>query len=234
MTSQLNSPNLLVVYGSESLGVRPYIQEFAQQNPVIRMFNHRKPEPMANCVDINSFADLGNAIKQVQSADQPRIVMIGVASKSQNELFSQMTIESRTTLLQTNLLSYVELISLLLPQMMNSRFGRFVYLSSIRSTRVVRGASLYGASKAFCENLFSAIGREYGRLNITSCSIRMGFFEGRMSSDLSQEFLEHQKSRIALRRLGTAQELGAAIKFAVANPYTNGGIIELDGGLSND
>ena len=84
------------------------------------------------------------------------------------------------------------------------------------------------------ETFFKGIGREYGRLNITSHIIRMGAFDGKMLHDLGDNYIKSVKKKISLGREGTPDELSNAIKFCEENPYTNNGIIEINGGLNID
>ena len=90
---------------------------------------------------------------------------------------------------------------------------------------------MYSAGKAFCERFFSGIGIEYGRLGITSCVLRLGYFDGRMLDAFSQDQKKTILSKISLRRLGTGEDLKRAIEYAVQNDYVNGGAIDIQGGI---
>jgi 3-oxoacyl-[acyl-carrier protein] reductase len=62
----------------------------------------------------------------------------------------------------------------------------------------------------------------------------MGFFEGKMFDNLPAGLIERYLKQVSLRRKGRAAELSNAIWFAIENEYSNGGVIELDGGISYD
>ena len=60
----------------------------------------------------------------------------------------------------------------------------------------------------------------------------MGYFEGRMTKDLSDEKVKIIKLSNGKRRLGTANELVNAIDAVEENQYFNGSVIELTGGIN--
>lgn len=227
-------PNLLVVFGSESSVVRPLIEEYARHAHVVRVFNRTEPSKLPNCVDTNDISALSGILATTDVKGPKRIAVVGVATISQQKLFTLLKNEEIDQMIETNVRSYVRILNEVVPAMVKERYGRLVYLSSLRARYPAKGTSIYAASKVFCESLFGSVGREYGRLNVTSVSIRMGFFGGRMVDDLPPKLVEDQLKKVALRRQGSSNELLEAIKFAFANPYLNGGVIELDGGYYCD
>ena len=64
-------------------------------------------------------------------------------------------------------------------------------------------------------------------------SIKMGYFEGAMLEGFTTEQIGNIKRSIGCRRLGTPEELEAAIYFCIENSYLNGGSLELNGGISH-
>lgn len=227
-------PNVLVVFGSESPAIRPLIDAFSASNIVIRIYNRKKPEPKVNCVDLRGFERIRQTIEEVEVVGQKRVAFLGVATLSQQKLFSQLSKVDVDQMIETNVRNYIDLLGELVPLMIRERYGRLVYLSSFRTKFPARGTSIYTASKSFCESLFSSIGQEYGRLNITSTSIRMGFFGGRMMEELPTDLVQEQLKKVSLRRAGTPTELVQVIKMAFGTPYLNGGIIDLDGGYASE
>jgi len=229
--SESANRTIYVVHGSESSLLKPIVSSMAKSSQVIRIYRSQIPAKLPNCTDLQSVGELGQLLERETMTEPARVVIIGAAALSQNKLYSQMSLSEISEIIETNVISYANLIAEVLPTMIRMKFGRFIYLSSFRSIHHVNGATLYSASKAFGERLFVGVGSEYGRLNICSTSIRMGYFEGRMALELSKDQLQKLSKKISLRRLGTEAELLRAIEFAIENPYSNGGIIELHGGI---
>jgi 3-oxoacyl-[acyl-carrier protein] reductase len=233
-SENLEEPNLLVVFGSESAVVRPLIEEYARHGKVVRVYNKTKPTKKLNCLDTSRISDLSGILESTEVEGPKRIALLGVATVSQQKLFTLLKNEEIDRMIDTNVRSYTQILNAVVPVMLKNRYGRLVYLSSLRAKYPAKGTSIYAASKVFCESLFGSVGREYGRLNITSVSIRMGFFGGRMVDELPADLVDNQLKKVALRRQGSPNELLDAVKFAFTNPYLNGGAIELDGGYSCD
>jgi len=118
--------------------------------------------------------------------------------------------------------------------MLKIKSGNLIYLSSFRSKVSSRGISLYASSKAFGEMFFETIGKEYGPLGVNSSSIRMGYFDGRMTLELNDQRLKAIKLNAGNRRLGNSKDLINAINYILANDYTNGGVIDLTGGINHE
>ena len=97
-----------------------------------------------------------------------------------------------------------------------------------------RGISLYASSKAFGEMFFETIGKEYGSLGVNSSSIRMGYFDGRMTTELDEKKLKGIRLNSGNRRLGQAKDLINAINYILENNYTNGGVLDLTGGINHN
>ncbi len=224
-------PNVLVVLGSESGVVRPLVSELARDMPVVRVYSRTVPAPSDRCIDIQSVEEIPSAIAR-SVPESPRVAFLGAAFKRQNSLFLATDRHELHDMIDTNITLYVDVMSLLLPVMVKEKFGRIVYLSSFRANNPVRGTTIYSASKAFGEALFSAIGKEYGRFGISSVSIRMGYFEGGMFDDYDDETKKNAKRSVSMNRLGSHDDLTAALRSCFVQPYLNSGVIELNGGLN--
>lgn len=227
-------PNVVVIYGSQSRILKETTQWLLSRDcQIIRIFKTTVPEPNPQCIDIDDFANLNSALEQVRAMtnSEPKIAFLGAAFSRQNSLVIQMSDSDVDHAIDTNIKSYVQLSRLLLPYMIRNKYGRFIFLSSFRAEHSNPGAVIYGASKAFCEQYFSGIGREFGRFNILSCSLRMGYFDSGMMDDYSNEMQQQVRKAASIGRLGNGEDIRAAIDFALTNPYSNAGIIELNGGL---
>ncbi len=228
------TPDVIVAYGSET---RLLLSLFERDCRFIRIYNSRQPQPRDNCRDINSIDQLEAALdaeRQLLQQKRLRIAFVGAAFRTQKELLISEPLEELMQSVDVNVASYVRLARMLLPHMIAARYGTLIYLSSFRATTTARGISVYAASKAFGEKFFEVIGKEYGRFNISSVSLRLGYFDGRMLDPFKEEELQRMKRQIAVNRLGTGQDVVAAIDFVLANRYLNGGVIDLQGGLSFD
>ncbi len=169
-----------------------------------------------------------------QNKEISKIIFIGAGFLTQSTLFFQLDQKEIDKLLETNIVNYLKCVQIILPKMFKIKSGNFIYLSSFRSRVSSRGISLYAASKAFGEMFFETIGKEYGALGIFSSSIRMGYFDGRMTNELDQDKVKSIKLNAGNRRLGNGKDLVRAINFLLENDYSNGGVLELTGGINHE
>lgn len=232
MTKNIET-NLIVVLGSESGVIKPVIQSLSNEIKIIRVYNQTVPEPLLNCTDVHGLVELASCLDDFEiGPDDQRIGFIGAAFARQASLFVNESADNLKRMVDVNINLYVDSLSTLLPRMIRTKFGRLIYLSSFRAINPIRGTTLYSASKAFGESLFSGIGKEYGRFNISTSTIRMGFFDAGMMDDYQEEAKSKAKQSISLNRLGASSDLESAITFCLDNPYLSSGVIELNGGLN--
>lgn len=224
---------LYVIYGSETELLETLYNK--DENFYICIFNSKIKKRRQNAKYIDDLRFLASEVeKRMKSSLFSKIVFVGAAFKTQNTLFHQTDEQAVQEMLDVNINNYVKITKILLPFMQKMRAGNFIYLSSFRSNVSCRGVSIYSASKAFGENFFEVIGKENGVFGIYSSSIRMGYFDGRMTNLLNNEKQSQLKIRAGNRRFGNGEELVKAIKFIIENPYTNGGTIDLTGGINHE
>ena len=223
--------NLYVVYGSETellQGVFDFEDSY-----FIRIYNNRVPKKMDNASDVNTFEDFKKTFdEKFKELGPKRIIFIGAAFLTQKSLFLQETKENISKSLDVNIFQYVQYCHFILPYMVKIKAGNFIYLSSFRAQATARGITLYSASKAFGEKFFEVLGKENAIFGVYSTSIRMGYFDGRMTNLMDPAKIKQFVLSIGNRRLGSADDLVGAIKYILSNPYTNGGAIDLTGGIS--
>tara|TARA_Y200000002_G_C22624111_1_gene639504 strand:+ start:418 stop:1098 length:681 start_codon:yes stop_codon:yes gene_type:complete len=223
--------NLYIVYGSETKLLKGLF-EF-EDSYFIRIYNKNKPNYLHNASDVNGFEEFKATFNEIIKKNDPqRIIFIGAAFLTQNTLFLLEKENSIEKILEVNITNYVQYTHYILPFMKKLKSGQFIYLSSFRSTHTARGISLYSASKAFGEKFFEIIGKENGAFGVFSSSIRMGYFDGRMTNVMGTKKIKDFELSTGNRRLGKEKDLINCIKYILENDYTNGGVVDLSGGIS--
>jgi 3-oxoacyl-[acyl-carrier protein] reductase len=78
-----------------------------------------------------------------------------------------------------------------------------------------------------------AIAREVGSRNITSNAIAPGFIETAMTAVLGDEFKQGAVKQIPLGRVGTPEDVAAAVAFLASDnaSYITGHVLNVNGGM---
>lgn len=151
-------------------------------------------------------------------------VVVSNAGVNRNALLMSMSDETWSDVLAVNLSGAFYVARAFLPAMLEKRFGRFVFLSSL-SRDGLSGQANYAAAKAGLLGLSRTIAKEYGRRGVTSNVVAPGIIDTDMSREnMSDAHGKFWEAHSTLHRIGTAAEVAAAAMF-FAQPeaaYING------------
>jgi 3-oxoacyl-[acyl-carrier protein] reductase len=117
--------------------------------------------------------------------------------------------------------------------MLKQRWGRIINITSVFGQMGQAGQANYAASKAGLIGLTMAIAREVGSRNITCNAVAPGFIETAMTATLSDEFKQNAVKQIPLSRVGTPQDVAAAVAFLASDDasYITGHVLNVNGGM---
>jgi 3-oxoacyl-[acyl-carrier protein] reductase len=117
--------------------------------------------------------------------------------------------------------------------MLRARQGRIINVASVAGVVGNPGQANYSAAKAGLIGLTKALCREVGSRGITVNAVAPGFIDTDMTRAMG-DVLESAIAAVPLRRLGSAEEVAAAVRF-LALPeaaYITGHVLHVDGGLA--
>ena len=161
-------------------------------------------------------------------------ILVNNAGDNSRESLVGTTDKSWDNLVEINLTSAMRLSRALAPQMIEQKWGRIIYTSSIMafSSNLERGA--YSATKAGLVGMTRAQALELGPAGITVNCLA----PGPVTTDMTMRMLDEETkrgiaNRIALKRWGTTVDIiGPAIMLASeAGSFITGETIVVDGGL---
>ena len=156
-------------------------------------------------------------------------VLVLCAGIRKDELLVFMTEENWDLVLDTNLRSFYSLVKPVLKQMLLSRTGRIIVISSTSGQSGLPGQVHYSATKAGLIGAVKALAQECAKRNVLVNAVTPGFIETEMTNDMDKSQLARN---IPLQRFGTAAEVASAVSF-LASPdssYITGQVIAVNGG----
>ena len=110
--------------------------------------------------------------------------------------------------------------------------GVIVNTSSIAAQDGQVGQAAYAASKGAIASMTLPVARDLAGLGIRCVAIAPGVFATPMIAGLAEEAIEALAADVPNpRRLGQPAEFALLVRQVIANPYLNGEVIRLDGGL---
>lgn len=136
---------------------------------------------------------------------------------------------------ETDLTGVFHCVHAAVPHLERRGCGRIVTISSALATRATPGASAYCSAKAAVEMFTKVCAIELAPRGITVNCVSPGFVDIGMGRELAdnEQVWPHYESKLAMGRLGTPDEVAAAVVFLASHEgtYVNGHVLEVNGGL---
>jgi 3-oxoacyl-[acyl-carrier protein] reductase len=161
-------------------------------------------------------------------------VLVNNAGVTRDTLMLRMKDEDWDTVLDINLKGAFLTCRAVAKAMMKARYGRIVNITSVVGLGGAAGQANYAAAKAGLVGLTKSVAREFGSRNITCNAVAPGFIETDMTEKLSDEFKEQVVKTAPAGRLGTPEDIAAAVLFLASAEaaYITGQVLVVDGGLT--
>ena len=120
-----------------------------------------------------------------------------------------------------------------LKNMMKSRFGRVISISSVIGATGNVGQANYAAAKAGIAGFTKSLAKELGSRNITANVIAPGFIESEMTSKLTSLQRDAILKQLAITRLGTVEDVAGSAMFLASSfaDYITGQTLHVNGGM---
>jgi 3-oxoacyl-[acyl-carrier protein] reductase len=164
---------------------------------------------------------------------QPIDILVNNAGITEDDLFIRMKPEAWSNVLRTNLDSAFHVTQEIVKKMIRTRWGRIINISSVVGLSGNPGQVNYAASKAAIIGFTKSLALEIGSRNVTVNAIAPGFIQTAMSKAMTDDAKQALETRIALKRLGTPDDVAWAAVFLASEQagYITGTVLNVSGGL---
>ncbi|SDF77159.1 3-oxoacyl-[acyl-carrier-protein] reductase [Sporolituus thermophilus] len=184
-------------------------------------------------------ADVANAeavetlVKQAMDTFGRIDILVNNAGITRDNLLMRMKEEEWDAVINTNLKGIFHCTKAVSRIMMKQKSGKIINMTSVVGIMGNAGQSNYAAAKAGVIGFTKSMAKELASRGITVNAIAPGFITTDMTAVLPEHVKTELSSKIPLGRLGTPDDVAAAVLF-LASDYANyitGQTINVDGGM---
>jgi 3-oxoacyl-[acyl-carrier protein] reductase len=184
-------------------------------------------------LDVTQPETFGERLKSLPEDFAAVDILVNNAGVTADNLLARMSLDDWERVLRTNLTGAFALTKEVVRGMMKRRWGRLINISSVVGMMGNAGQANYAASKAGLIGFSKSLARELGSRSITVNVVAPGYIETAMTESLPEASREALTGSIALKRLGTVDDVAAAVLFLASEEagYITGHTLNVSGGL---
>jgi len=184
-------------------------------------------------LDVKDAASIEPLVAEIERAYGSVSILVNNAGIARDNLVMRMKQTEWDAVIDTNLGSVFRLCKAVLRGMMKARSGRIINITSVVGSSGNAGQVNYSAAKAGVAGMTRSLAREIGSRGITVNCVAPGFIDTDMTRALAEAHRETLLQQIPLGRLGTPEDVAAAVAF-LASPqaaYITGATLHVNGGM---
>jgi len=161
-------------------------------------------------------------------------ILVANAGITKDNLFVQLKDDDWAQVIDVNLTATFRLARAAVKGMMRRRFGRVIGITSVVGVTGNPGQGNYAASKAGMIGMIKSVAAEYARRGVTANCVAPGFISTPMTDKLNDKQREAILGRVPAGRLGTAEDVAAAVVYLASNEanYVTGQTVHVNGGMA--
>ena len=179
--------------------------------------------------------DPGAARQLVAAAGDAGVdVLVNNAGLTRDGLLLRMRDADFADVLEVNLVAAFRCTREALRAMLRRRWGRVVSIASVVGLLGNPGQANYAAAKAGLIGFSLSVAREVAGRGVTVNVVAPGYIPSKLTDAMSDEAKQATLGAIPAGRLGTAEEVAAAVRFLAGEEagYVTGQVLAVDGGMS--
>jgi 3-oxoacyl-[acyl-carrier protein] reductase len=141
--------------------------------------------------------------------------------------------EAWDKVIRTNVDSMFHITQEVVKKMIRTKWGRVINITSVVGMMGNPGQVNYASSKAAIIGFTKSLALEIGSRNVTVNAIAPGFVQTAMTDAMTPEAKAALESRIAIKRLGTPDDIAHAAVYLASEQasYVTGTVLNVSGGL---
>lgn len=184
--------------------------------------------------NLSSINEVESLVPNIEKKCNGIDILVNNAGINRDNLLLRMTDDAWNDVIKVNLEAPFRLMRASIKLMIRKRWGRIINISSIVGAIGNSGQSNYAASKSAIFGLSKSAALEFAGRNITINCVAPGLIESPMTESIPEQYKNELKKRIPLGRIGSPEEVAAAVGFLATEEasYITGHILHVNGGLA--
>ena len=184
-------------------------------------------------LDVNNADGASDLVSRVTDTLGVPTILVNNAGITRDQILMRMKEDDWDAVIDTNLRSVYRLSKACLRGMMKARGGRIISIASVVGVMGNAGQVNYAAAKAGMIGFSKSLAREIGSRGITVNVVAPGFIDTDMTRALDETQRESLLKDIPLKRLGSPDDIAAAVLFLASDlgAYITGQTLHVNGGM---
>ena len=185
-------------------------------------------------IDITSLESIEKAFNEIENSYGSIDILINNAGISQVKSFESLEEEDWQIMWETNFMSAVRCIKLVLPSMIKKGDGKIINIASIGGQWGGVHQVHYAAAKAALINLTKSIAKSYSKDGIRCNAVSPGLINTDMISEELKKSAVNTSNNIPIGRHGTVNEVSSLVSFLCSeeSSYITGQVLNVNGGMN--
>lgn len=184
-------------------------------------------------LDVTDPASVQAVVADVLERHTKVDILVNNAGVTRDQLMLRMKRDDWDAVIAANLTGAYTCVQAVLKSMVRARQGRIISITSVVGEAGNAGQVNYAASKAGLIGFTKALALEVASRGITVNAVAPGLIETDMTKGLSEGAHDEWAKKIPLQRLGTPEDIAAAVRFLASDEaaYITGHVLAVNGGM---
>ena len=228
---------MIIVSGASGGIGRVVVDQLRKLDSIIAIYNSsdliNKDYDNVKWVQANLLknSNIDKIVNELKDAADENITFVNMSSIKKDGLLVNYDLAEWNDEISLNITSVFYFTKMLLPLMIEKRWGRFIFITSTGGMRGDIGTVSYSTSKTALIGFSKVISKEYARFNITSNILSLGTFDTGMFHKINDNKKKEILKSIPSKKVGNISNIVNAVEFINKSDYVNGSIISIDGGM---
>ena len=184
--------------------------------------------------DLNNTEDIENLFSYAQKNFGHIDCFVGIAGVDLYKLLTDTKYSELDNIFNINVRANFILSKLCLKKMIERKYGKIIYVSSIWGEKGASMETAYSSSKFALNGLAKSLAKEVAPSNICVNTVCPGVIDTPMNSRFSKEEMDDLINRTPLKKLGKPEDVANLILYLASDKadFITGQSITIDGGFT--